>query len=161
MAGAILGIALERTIVTVTPKLFSMNLAAPWNWHMPLQAAGAGFFAAVFVPIRALLRIREVRPYLTLRRDMQEDRHRRPPRRGREHLLATTLAIGACVALAASATGSWPAAILMLVAVLAGAWGIVGAGGPTGFVHQIDPLAVGAKTDTSLLPSERSVRTAI
>jgi putative ABC transport system permease protein len=121
VAGAILGIALERAIVTVTPRLFSMNLEAPWNWWMPLQAAGAGLFAGVFVPIRALLRIREVRPYLTLRRDMREDRDRRQPPSGREHLPATALAIAACVALAASATGSWPAAILMLGATLAGA----------------------------------------
>jgi putative ABC transport system permease protein len=124
VAGAILGVALERAIVTLVPSLFSMNLAAPWDWRMPLQAAGAGFFAGVFVPIRALLRIREVRPYLTLRRDMQEDRHSRQPRKGREHLLATTLAIAACVALAASAIGSWPAAILMLAATLAGAWAL-------------------------------------
>ncbi|MEO8371090.1 MAG: FtsX-like permease family protein [Candidatus Solibacter sp.] len=121
VAGAILGIALERAIVTLTPQLFSLSLDTPWNWRMPLQAAAAGFLAGVFVPVHALLRIRDVRPYLTLRRDMHEDRQSQQPRRGTAYWSAIALAIGAATLLAVSATGSWIEAVLLLLASLAGA----------------------------------------
>ncbi len=129
LAGAILGIALERAIVTLTPKLFSMSLDAPWNWRMPLQAALAGSFAGLFVPVRALLRIRDVRPYLTLRRDMEENRQMRQPRRGTAHWSATAAAAGAALVPAAAATGSWTEALLLLVVSLASAgalWALAG-----------------------------------
>ena len=127
VAGVILGIGLERAIVTLTPKLFSLSLDAPWNWRMPLQAAAAGFLAGIFVPVRALLRIRDVRPYLTLRRDMEEDRQMSRSRRGTAYWPATAVAAGAALLLAAAATGSLKEAIGLLAVTIAAAgalWGL-------------------------------------
>ncbi len=126
-AGVIFGIALERAIVTAAPKLFSIQIATGWNWRMPLQAAAIGLAAGVLVPIRALMRVRDVRPYLTLRRNMQEDRRLPGARRGLSHMFASTLAGGACLGMAAWAMGSWEAAMVGMGATLAGAavlWGV-------------------------------------
>jgi putative ABC transport system permease protein len=124
LAGVALGIVLERAIVTLTPALFSLSLNAPWDWRMPVQAAMAGFFAGVLVPVRVLLRIRDVRPYLTLRRDMEEDQPTGKPGRGPAYWWATAVAIGAAVLLAVSATGSWTEALLLLLVSLAGAYAL-------------------------------------
>jgi putative ABC transport system permease protein len=127
VAGAICGIALERAIVTAAPRLFSIQIATPWNWRMPLQAAAIGLAAGIFIPIRALLRIRDVRPYLTLRRNMQEDRGRPHAGRGMQHRFASVLAGAACFGMAVWAMGSWAAAMVGIAAALAGAavlWGV-------------------------------------
>ena len=103
VAGALLGIGLQRLLPGLLSGLLPVDVAPTLSWSAAGLGIGMGLWVALVFALLPLLAVRRVSPLSALRRPYESER---TPRDGWT-ILALLLLAGSTVALAARQTGSW------------------------------------------------------
>ena len=103
VAGALLGIGLQRLLPGLLAGLLPVDVAPTISWRAAGLGIGMGLWVALVFALLPLLAVRRVSPLSALRRPY--DSERAP--RDRWTLVASLLLAGSTVVLAAHQTGSW------------------------------------------------------
>ena len=89
LIGGLLGVALgalvQRSFPLLMQKVFSLLPDVPWDWTFSLQGMSLGILATLLFTVPPLMSIRNVRPALVFRRNM-EDAAQESRRRWRERI---------------------------------------------------------------------------
>ncbi|HEV8178439.1 MAG TPA: FtsX-like permease family protein, partial [Gemmatimonadales bacterium] len=115
VAGALLGIGLQRLLPGLLSGLLPVDVTPTLSWNAAGLGIGMGLWVALVFALLPLLAIRKVSPLSALRRPYESEK----AARDRWAILAFLLLAGSTVALAAHQTGSWRQG-----AIFAGAVGI-------------------------------------
>jgi len=115
VAGALLGIGLQRLLPGLLSGLLPVDVAPTLSWSAAGLGIGMGLWVALVFALLPLLAVRRVSPLSALRRPYESER----TPRDRWTILALLLLAGSTVALAARQTGSWRQG-----AIFAGAVGV-------------------------------------
>ncbi len=103
IAGALLGVALQRLLPSVLSGILPVDVVTTFSWNAVGLGVGMGLWVALVFALLPLLAVRRISPLSALRRPYETER---PPRDGWP-VLATGLLAGSTVALAAYQVGSW------------------------------------------------------
>ncbi len=115
VAGAVLGVGLQRLLPGLLSGLLPVDVAPTLSWSAAGLGIGMGLWVALVFALLPLLAVRRVSPLSALRRPYESER----TPRDRWVTLAVLLLAGSIVTLAAHQTGSWRQG-----AVFAGAVGV-------------------------------------
>jgi len=115
VAGALLGIGLQRLLPGLLSGLLPVDVTPTLSWNAAALGIGMGLWVALVFALLPLLAVRRISPLSALRRPYESER----PPRDRWAILALLLLAGSTVALAAHQTGSWRQG-----AIFAGAVGV-------------------------------------
>ncbi|MEA2724952.1 MAG: putative transport system permease protein [Gemmatimonadales bacterium] len=116
IAGALLGIGLQRLLPGLLSGLLPVDVTPSLSWNAAGLGIGMGLWVALVFALLPLLAVRRISPLSALRRPYESER----TPRDRWAILALLLLAGSTVALAAHQTGSWRQG-----AIFAGAVGVV------------------------------------
>ncbi|HWN18761.1 MAG TPA: FtsX-like permease family protein [Gemmatimonadales bacterium] len=116
VAGAFLGIGLQRLLPGLLSGLLPIDVTLSLSWNAAVLGIGMGLWVALVFALLPLLAVRRISPLSALRRPYEAER----TPRDRWVILALLLLAGSTVALAAHQTGSWRQG-----AIFAGAVGVV------------------------------------
>ncbi|HEY8197804.1 MAG TPA: FtsX-like permease family protein, partial [Gemmatimonadales bacterium] len=116
IAGALLGIGLQRLLPGLLSGLLPVDVTPSLSWNAAGLGIGMGLWVALVFALLPLLTVRRISPLYALRRPYESER----TPRDRWAILALLLLAGSTVALAAHQTGSWRQG-----AIFAGAVGVV------------------------------------
>jgi putative ABC transport system permease protein len=103
VAGALLGVGLQRLLPGLLSGLLPVDVAPTLSWSAVGIGIGMGLWVALVFALLPLLAVRRVSPLAALRRPYESE----PMPRDRWASLAVLLLAGSTVALAAHQTGSW------------------------------------------------------
>ena len=103
VAGALLGIGLQRLLTGLLAGLLPVDVAPAISWRAAGLGIGMGLWVALVFALLPLLAIRRVSPLSALRRPYESER----APRDRWTIVAILLLAGSTVVLAAHQTGSW------------------------------------------------------
>ena len=103
VAGALLGIGLQRLLPGLLAGLLPVDVAPAISWRAAGLGIGMGLWVALVFALLPLLAIRRVSPLSALRRPYESER----APRDRWTIVAILLLAGSTVVLAAHQTGSW------------------------------------------------------
>ena len=115
VAGAILGIGLQRLLPGLLSGLLPVDVTPTLSWNAAALGIGMGLWVALVFALLPLLAVRRVSPLSALRRPYESEKSPRD----RWAILAFLVLAGSTVALAAHQTGSWRQG-----AIFAGAVGV-------------------------------------
>ena len=115
VAGAILGIGLQRLLPGLLSGLLPVDVTPTLSWNAAALGIGMGLCVALVFALLPLLAVRRVSPLSALRRPYESEKSPRD----RWAILAFLVLAGSTVALAAHQTGSWRQG-----AIFAGAVGV-------------------------------------
>ncbi|MGZ8398811.1 MAG: ABC transporter permease [Gemmatimonadales bacterium] len=116
IAGALLGIGLQRLLPGLLSGLLPVDVTPSLSWNAAGLGIGMGLWVALVFALLPLLSVRRISPLSALRRPYESER----TSRDRWAILALLMLAGSTVALAAHQTGSWRQG-----AIFAGAVGVV------------------------------------
>ena len=115
VAGAVLGIGLQRLLPSLLSGLLPVDVTPTLSWNAAGLGIGMGLWVALVFALLPLLAVRRVSPLSALRRPYESEK----TPRDRWAMLALLLLAGSTVTLAAHQTGSWRQG-----AIFAGAVGV-------------------------------------
>ncbi len=115
VAGALLGIGLQRLLPSLLSGLLPVDVTPTLSWNAAGLGIGMGLWVALVFALLPLLAVRRVSPLSALRRPYESEK----TPRDRWAMLALLLLAGSTVMLAAHQTGSWRQG-----AIFAGAVGV-------------------------------------
>lgn len=122
--GGVLGVALGAVVQRSFPLLMQRVLATlpniPWDWSFSLQGMSLGVLATLLFTVPPLLGIRDVRPALVFRRNMQDANAQR---RWRDHapgILGGALILLGFGGIAIWLSGSWKMGLYFVLGLAAG-----------------------------------------
>ncbi len=70
--GVAVGALVQKSFPLLMKQIFDLLPVVPWDWSFSLQGLGLGVLATLFFTLPPLLNIRNVRPSLVFRRDMED-----------------------------------------------------------------------------------------
>ena len=103
LAGALLGIGLQRLLPGLLAGLLPVDVAPTISWRAAGLGIGMGLWVALVFALLPLLAVRRVSPLSALRRPYESER----APRDRWTIVASLLLVSSTVVLAAHQTGSW------------------------------------------------------
>ncbi len=115
LAGALLGLGLQRLLPGLLSGLLPVDVSPSVSWNAAALGIGMGLWVALVFALLPLLAVRRISPLSALRRPYERER----PLRDRWTILALLLLAASTVVLAARQTGSWRQG-----AIFAGAVGV-------------------------------------
>ncbi len=113
IAGGLLGVAVgavvQKSFPLLMKQVFDLLPQVPWDWSFSLQGMCLGILATLFFTLTPLLNIRDVRPSLVLRRNM-DDGETASAKQWRDKwpsLLGAVLILSGFTGIAIWLSGSW------------------------------------------------------